>query len=153
MVWIQPPRNTQLDICFWMPTTLPVGIHFTRGCTKVASALIWGQLPCGGWNYVFDFAGENPLKQWYATIGKNALRIGRVSALLWECNLLMIRVLCSMAKFLLRMYVEKDDPVYRYPWKKSSILFCRVNIREGGRKDSHWCTITHLEGRKIIRHL
>lgn len=25
---------------------------------KVAKALIWGQLDCGGWNYCFDFAGE-----------------------------------------------------------------------------------------------
>jgi hypothetical protein len=29
----------------------------------------------GGWNYMFDFAGEASLKRWYDTIGKNGWRL------------------------------------------------------------------------------
>lgn len=38
---------------------------------KVVNILIWGQFECGGWNYVFDFVGENFLKFWYDIVGKN----------------------------------------------------------------------------------
>ena len=54
---------------------------------KVANTLIWGQLECGGWNYVFDFAGENSLKSWYDTVGEKWLASGRISTLLWKCDL------------------------------------------------------------------
>ena len=42
---------------------------------QVAAALIWGQHPAGGWNYVVDFAGERSLRDWYDTVGKNAWRL------------------------------------------------------------------------------
>jgi hypothetical protein len=38
---------------------------------KAAKALIWGQLPRGGWNYMIDFAVDHSLKNWYNSIGKN----------------------------------------------------------------------------------
>ena len=48
---------------------------YYQAAEKVASALIWGQNPYGGWNYCFDFAGESSLKRWYSTIGKNGWRL------------------------------------------------------------------------------
>ncbi len=33
------------------------------------------QHPAGGWNYIYDFAGEASLKDWYATIGANGWRL------------------------------------------------------------------------------
>ena len=38
--------------------------YYLNAAKKAASALIWAQLPCGGWNYMADFAGEGSLKDW-----------------------------------------------------------------------------------------
>lgn len=42
--------------------------YYYQAALKVADALIWGQLECGGWNYCFDFAGEASLIDWYKAI-------------------------------------------------------------------------------------
>ncbi len=42
--------------------------YYYQAALKVADALIWGQLPSGGWNYCFDFAGESALADWYKAI-------------------------------------------------------------------------------------
>ena len=78
----------------------------------VANALIWGQLPCGGWHYIIDFAGENSLKQWYATIGKSGWRLEEHHHYYGNATF-DDSTTADAAKFLLRMYVEKHDPVYK----------------------------------------
>jgi len=42
---------------------------YYRAAESVAAALIQGQDPSGGWNYLVDFAGDESLRQWYATVG------------------------------------------------------------------------------------
>lgn len=84
---------------------------------KVANALIWGQLECGGWNYVFDYAGENSLKQWYDTVGKNGWRLEEFRHYYGNATYDDLGTMMA-AEFLLRMYVEKNDPVYKAPLEK-----------------------------------
>ena len=86
--------------------------YYYESAQKVANALIWGQLPCGGWNYIFDFAGENSLKQWYATIGKSGWRLEEFHHYYGNATF-DDATTSDAAKFLLRMYVEKYDPVYK----------------------------------------
>ena len=61
--------------------------YYYEAAQKVANTLIWGQLECGGWNYVFDFAGENSLKSWYDTVGKNGWRLEEFQHYYWKCDL------------------------------------------------------------------
>ena len=79
---------------------------------KVASALIWGQNPAGGWNYCFDFAGESSLKHWYNTIGKNGWRLEEFQHYYGNATY-DDDATASPARFLLRIYNEKNDPKYR----------------------------------------
>ena len=74
--------------------------------------MIWGQLPCGGWNYVFDFAGENSLKEWYSTVGKAGWRLEEFQHYYGNATYDDGGTM-EAASFLLRMYVEKNDPTYR----------------------------------------
>ena len=86
--------------------------YYYEQAKKVANALIWGQLPCGGWNYFFDFAGENSTKEWYNTIGKSGWRLEEFHHYYGNATF-DDATTAGAAKFLLRMYVEKYDPAYR----------------------------------------
>ena len=69
MVWIQPPGTPSVGHLLLDAYHATGDEYYYEAAQKVANTLIWGQLECGGWNYVFDFAGENSLKSWYDTVG------------------------------------------------------------------------------------
>ena len=75
MVWIQPPGTPSVGHLLLDAYHATGDEYYYEAARKVANTLIWGQLECGGWNYVFDFAGENSLKSWYDTVGKNGWRL------------------------------------------------------------------------------
>ena len=85
---------------------------YYQAAEKVASALIWGQNPYGGWNYCFDFAGESSLKRWYSTIGKNGWRLEEFQHYYGNATY-DDDATASPARFMLRIYAEKNDPKYR----------------------------------------
>lgn len=87
----------------------------------MANTLIWGQLECGGWNYVFDFAGENSLKSWYDTVGKNGWRLEEFQHYYGNATYDDAGTM-EAAKFLLRMYVEKMILLSVRLWRKPLIL-------------------------------
>ena len=117
MVWIQPPGTPSVGHLLLDAYHATGDEFYYEAAQKVANVLIWGQLECGGWNYVFDFAGENSLKAWYETIGKNGWRLEEFRHYYGNATYDDLGTI-SAAKFLLRMYVEKNDPVYRAPLEK-----------------------------------
>jgi hypothetical protein len=86
--------------------------YYYQAAEKAAGALIWGQLPSGGWNYVVDFAGERSLRDWYDTVGKNAWRMEEFQHYWGNATFDDVGTADS-AKLLLRLYVEKHDPRYK----------------------------------------
>jgi PelA/Pel-15E family pectate lyase len=112
MIWIQPPGTTSMGHLFldaYRATNDPVFLHAAE---KAARAVIWGQLPTGGWNYIVDFAGDRSLKNWYGTIGKNGWRLEEFQHYYGNATF-DDDVSSDAAKFLLRMYLETLDPQYK----------------------------------------
>ena len=64
MVWIQPPGTPSVGHLLLDAYHATGDEYYYEAAKKVANTLIWGQLECGGWNYVFDFAGENSIHRW-----------------------------------------------------------------------------------------
>jgi len=62
-VWVQDPGTVSMGNVFLGAYTATGDEYYYLAAEKVASALIWGQLPEGGWNYMIDFAGDRSLKQ------------------------------------------------------------------------------------------
>lgn len=91
--------------------------YYYEMAKKVANALIWGQLDCGGWNYCFDFAGEESLKDWYNTIGKNGWRLEEFQHYYGNATF-DDSSSTDCGKYLLRLYCEKYDPMYLAPLEK-----------------------------------
>lgn len=92
MVWIQPPGTPSVGHLLLDAYHATGDEYYYEAARKVANTLIWGQLECGGWNYVFDFAGENSLKSWYDTVGKMA-GVWRNFNIIMEMRLTMMRAL------------------------------------------------------------
>lgn len=117
MVWIQPPGTPavgHLMLDAWRATH---DEYYYQCAERIAGALVWGQLPCGGWNYMFDFAGETSTRQWYATVGKNAWRLEEFQHYYGNATYDDGGTI-QAAKFFLRLYLEKNDPVWRAPLER-----------------------------------
>lgn len=112
MVWVQPPGTATMGHLFLDAYHATDDEYYYRAAERVAGALIRGQHSSGGWNYFIDFAGPSSTKHWYETIGKNAWRMEEFQS--YADNATFDDMGTSeAAQFLLRLYLEKQDPKYR----------------------------------------
>ena len=86
--------------------------YYLKAAKKAASALIWAQLPCGGWNYMADFAGESSLKDWYGKVAAGYKYCAQ-EHLHYSGNATFDDGTIDAATFLLRLYTEDWDPSLR----------------------------------------
>ena len=122
-----PARATQVWVQSGTPEvgmTLLDAYDLTRdpvyldGARKAADALIYGQHPLGGWNYVIDF-DPSGLKTWYEKEasrfkwGMEEYRHYYGNATFDDGNT------SSATRFLLRLYLTTPDPRYRRPLLKA----------------------------------
>ncbi len=118
MIWLQPPGTSSMGHVFLDAYHATRDEYYYRAAEQVASALIWGQHPSGGWNYVVDFAGDRSLRDWYATTGKNAWRLEEFQHYYGNATF-DDQVTTDAAIFLLRLYFEKLDSRYKQPVDKA----------------------------------
>ena len=111
-IWIQPPGTPTMGHLFLDAYHATKDEFYYQAAEQVAGALIWGQHPAGGWNYVVDFAGERSLRDYYETVGKNAWRLEEFQHYYGNATF-DDGGTADASKFLLRMYVEKLDPKYK----------------------------------------
>ena len=75
MIWVQPPGTATVGHLYLDAYHATGDEQFYQAAKSATDALVRGQHPAGGWNYVIDTAGEESLKRWYETVGKNAWRL------------------------------------------------------------------------------
>ena len=112
MIWMQPPGTASVGHLLLDAYHATGDEYYYTAAEQVAGAVIYAQHPSGGWNYLADFNGEASLKEWYATIGKNAWRLEEFQHYYGNATFDDAGT-AEAAKFLLRLYVEKLDPKYR----------------------------------------
>ena len=118
MIWLQPPGTSSMGHVFLDAYHATADEYYYRAAEQVAGALIWGQHPSGGWNYVIDFAGDRSLRDWYATVGKNAWRLEEFQHYYGNATF-DDQTTTDAATFLLRLYMEKLDSRYRAPVERA----------------------------------
>lgn len=131
MVWIQPPGTPSMGHLLLDAYHATDDEYYYEQAKRVANALIWGQLECGGWNYCFDFAGENSLREWYRTVGASGWRLEEFRYYYGNATFDDGGTM-EAATFLLRMYVEKYDPTYRPALEKVIRLALDSQYPSGG---------------------
>jgi hypothetical protein len=114
MIWLQPPGTSSMGHVFLDAYHATGDEYYYRAAEQVGAALIWGQHPSGGWNYVVDFAGDRSLRDWYATVGKNAWRLEEFQHYYGNATF-DDQSTTDAAIFLLRLYMEKLDSKYKAP--------------------------------------
>lgn len=105
--------------------------YYFKAAEAAAAALIWAQLPCGGWNYMADFAGEASLKDWYETVAKGYQYCAQ-EHLHYAGNATFDDGTIDAAGFLLRMYAENWDPKYRPALDKAIDFMIESQYPVGG---------------------
>lgn len=105
--------------------------YYYQAAEKVARALIWGQLPVGGWDYIIDFAGSSSLKEWYNTIGKNAWGWDEYNHY-YGTPTFKNGTTVEAARFLLRIYLEKLDPKIKPTLDKAIAFILESQYPLGG---------------------
>jgi PelA/Pel-15E family pectate lyase len=118
MVWIQPPGTATMGHLYLDAYHATGEAQFYEAAEQVAGALIYGQLPSGGWNYLIDFGGEGSIADWYETYGHNAWRMEEFHHYLGNATFDDAGTSEAM-QFLLRLYLEKRDPRYRPALEKA----------------------------------
>jgi len=131
MIWLQSPGTVSMGHLFLNAYHATGNEYYYHAAAKAASAIIWGQSHEGGWNYMIDFAGDKSLKQWYNTIGKNGWRLEEFQHY-YGNSTFDDNVSSDAARFLLRMYVEKLDPVYKPALDKAIDFIIQSQYPIGG---------------------
>jgi len=131
MIWMQPPGTSSVGHLFLDAYHATGDEFYYAAAERVAGAIIYAQHPSGGWNYVADFGGEAALKEWYATIGKNAWRLEEFQHYYGNATFDDVGT-AEAAKFLLRLYVEKLDPKYRPALDKAIQFMLDSQYPSGG---------------------
>jgi PelA/Pel-15E family pectate lyase len=109
MAWVQGPGTVEMGNTFLDIYEVTHDEYYINLAKKSARALIKGQLECGGWNYMIDFAGETSIKNWYNTIGKNGWRLEEFQHYYGNATFDDAST-PGAATFLLRMYLATNDP-------------------------------------------
>lgn len=122
MVWIQPPGTPSVGHLLLDAYHATGDEYYYEAAQKVANTLIWGQLECGGWNYVFDFAGENSLSPGMIPLVKMA-GVWRNFNIIMEMRLMMMRVLWRLLNFYFVCMWKKMILLSVRLWRKPLILF------------------------------
>ncbi|MDA8445642.1 pectate lyase [Paracidovorax valerianellae] len=118
MCWIQPPGTPSVGHVYLDAYHATGDDRFYQAAERTTLAIIAAQHASGGWNYIHDFAGEESLKKWYDTIGKNGWRLEEFQH--YYGNATFDDAGTAVAsQLLLRMYVEKRDVRFLAPLQKA----------------------------------
>ena len=111
MVWLQTPSTPDVGELLLDAYHATNDEYYYESAKRVAQCIMQGQLPCGGWNYIFDLASEDSLRTWYATIGKQAWRLEEFQHYYGNATF-DDEATKHCAEFLLRIYLEKHDEAF-----------------------------------------
>ncbi|MDG2522223.1 pectate lyase [Caulobacter segnis] len=118
MMWVQPPGTATAGHLFLDAYHATGDEYYYTAAQSAASALIAAQHPAGGWNYLYDFAGEDSIKRWYDTIGKNGWRLEEFQHYYGNATFDDAGT-AEASQFMLRIYLEKKDKQYWAPLQKA----------------------------------
>lgn len=131
MIWVQPPGTATMGHLFLDAYHATGDEFYYEAAKSAADALVRGQHPAGGWNYVIDTAGEESLKQWYATIGANAWRLEEFQHYYGNATFDDAGT-AEASQLMLRLYLEKRDRKYLEPLNKAIAFVLDSQYPNGG---------------------
>ena len=138
MCWIQPPGTPSVGHVYLDAYHATGDERYYEAAERTALAIVAAQHRSGGWNYIHDFAGEDSLKRWYDTIGKNGWRLEEFQH--YYGNATFDDAGTAVAsQLLLRMFVEKRDVRFSGPLQRAIDFVVQSQFgSEYGIADGGW---------------
>ncbi|ADL02245.1 pectate lyase [Brevundimonas subvibrioides] len=112
MIWTQAPGTPEMGHIFLDAFHATGEALYYDAAERAGDALVAGQHPSGGWNYIIDFHGEASLRRWYETIGRNGWRLEEFQHYYGNATF-DDHATVECARFLLRLHLEKGEPRFR----------------------------------------
>ena len=131
MVWIQSPSTPSVGHLMIDAYHATGDEYYYQQALKIAKVLISVQHPEGGWNYVEDLAGEEQLKEFYRTIGRQAWRLEEFQHY-YGNSTFDDEATSTCATLMLRVYLEKKDPEVRKALDKVISFMLQSQYANGG---------------------
>lgn len=131
MIWVQPPGTATVGHLFLDAYHATGDEQFYDAAVAAAEALSRGQHPAGGWNYVIDTAGEDSLRRWYETVGRNAWRLEEFQRYYGNATFDDAGT-AEASQLMLRMYLEKRDRRFKAPLDKAIAFVLDSQYPNGG---------------------
>lgn len=131
MIWTQGPGTPEMGQIFldaWRATGEEL---YYDAAVSAGDALIRGQHPSGGWNYIIDTAGEESIRRWYATIGKNGWRLEEFQHYYGNATF-DDHATVECGRFLLRLHLEKKEPRFRAAVDRAIAFVLDSQLESGG---------------------
>lgn len=151
MIWIQPPGTATVGHLYLDCFHATRDEFYYQAAMDVAEGLIAAQHPAGGWNYLYDFAGEESTRRWYDTIGKNGWRLEEFHH--YYGNATFDDAGTSEAsQFLLRLYLERRARSLREPLDRAVRFVLDSQYENGGWPQRYPRVDGGLHGRPDYTH-
>ena len=131
MAWMQAPGTPEMGELLLDAYHATGDEYYYESARRVALCIIEAQLPCGGWNYVYDTQGEDSLRSWYETIGRQAWRLEEFQHYYGNATF-DDEATKHCAEFLLRIYLEKKEQAFWAPLLKTIVFFVESQYDNGG---------------------
>ena len=131
MIWMQTPGTPDVGQLMLDAYHATKDEYYYDCACRIASALMSAQLPCGGWNYMYNFAPEDSTRYWYNTIGRQAWRLEEFQHYYGNASF-DDEVSMHSANFLLRLYLEKKDPKVYTGLRKAIDFVLKSQYANGG---------------------
>jgi len=129
MIWVEPPGTPTVGLMLIEAYKATGDRQYLEYADRVAGALIWGQLPSGGWHYFIDFDMPG-LQRYYDTFFSRCWG--------WQEYLHFYgngtfddRTTAAATLFLLSLYDATLDPKYRPPLLKALTFICEAQYPNG----------------------
>jgi PelA/Pel-15E family pectate lyase len=108
MMWLQGPGTLSVGHTLLDAHRATGDEYYYNAARLTAQAVIRAQHKSGGWNYVADLAGEESLRRWYDTVGKNGWRLEEFQHYYGNATF-DDSTTADAASFMLRFYLQKRD--------------------------------------------
>jgi len=129
MIWVEPPGTPTVGLMLIGAYKATGDRRYLDYADRVAGALIWGQLPSGGWHYFIDFDMAG-VQSYYDAFFSRCW--GWQEYLHYYGNgTFDDDVTTSATRFLLRLYDMTLDPKYRPPLLSALGFICRAQYPNG----------------------
>jgi PelA/Pel-15E family pectate lyase len=110
-IWVQPPSTATVGEMFARAYKVTADVRYREYADRVAGAIIWGQLPSGGWHYFIDFDPAG-VPAWNAEASNN-FRGWEEFYHYYGNATFDDDTTANAARFLLRLYGATLDAKYR----------------------------------------